>query len=283
MSTEEQREYWKLAQRKHRIKQAALKQPAIFTPRITRLELCGLCKAWHPVECILPSGQFARFSLDSYHSRSTIDSWVSNMKLGEDQVIDPVGQCARTRMQIYHESYEVAEHNCKILMEDPLYRHFPPGLIQPAGKMDGTHLDSTYLLMDAKEKQSIDELQRCFQKKVKEGMDPADAVQECTLELRREKDPEKQEFTVGDLYGKSRAEIDAMTPKKKDPNLTVGDLYGKSTKEILAFEKCVKEKMQTDNMTREEAEKACEALNTMSADRAEAKKKLPTEGVWGQA
>ena len=277
MSSKEQREYWRLAQRKHRIKQASLKQAAVFKPHITRFELCSFCGKWHPTEAILRTGNFARFSLDSFHT-------AENILAATDMFQTRMERCTQSRMQFYNEDEHTAKLHCEIILNDPLYRHAPPGVpsLAPADQiLAPIHIDNKpWLSKDP----AIIALGKCFTVKMRENpdMDPQKAVEESMSELKTVGKGEREKQTVGDLFGKSAAEIRAMTKKKKQAGMTVGDLFGQTTEEIVAFQKCVKEKMQTENMTREEAEKACEVLKDTSADRAGAKKKLPmAEGVWG--
>ncbi|MCK4434924.1 hypothetical protein KAU92_05485, partial [Candidatus Bathyarchaeota archaeon] len=145
MSTEYQREYWRLAQKKHRIKQASLEQAAIFRPNITRFERSSVDGRWYPTAAILPSGDFVRFSLDSYHSASGILRRPLKLPKGVPKTeIDSINSrefeiCVDSRMHLYHESERIARANCSLVLEDPLYRHFPPGLIRdPQGRYDVT-------------------------------------------------------------------------------------------------------------------------------------------------
>lgn len=142
--------------------------------------------------------------------------------------ITQLEMCTRSRMEFYEETREVAEANCKILLEDPLLRHTPPGLIMP-GAIDNKPEETRGPDMAT--------LGKCFTRKVlKEGLDPQEAVQECMFELQHkkaEKEAEKPRETVGDLFGKTPAEIEAMRKKPEDDKFTVGDLYGQTKKEIL--------------------------------------------------
>lgn len=233
------RRYWRDKKRAQR----ASRKIVAFTPRITEFQLCSFCRKWHPTAAILRTGHYLRFTLDSFHSRSMIDDWLreteSARKLAagparqhQDLYVSRLEACAVTRMQIYKESRGVAEHNCKILFEDPLLRHNPPGLIHPADKLEGIDLEFPVRL-DAKQQEELSEMKRCFRKKAEKGIDPVDAVNECMVEVHKQKDPNKELFTVGDLFGKSPKEIATMTKKEKNPSLTVGDLYGKTKKQIL--------------------------------------------------
>jgi len=291
MSTEYQREYWRLAQKKHRIKQANLEQAAIFKPNITRFERCSIDGKWYPTAAILRTGDIVRFSLDSYHRASGIPQ--RPLKLPKDvpkTEIDSINSrefeiCVDSRMLLYHESENIARANCSLVLEDPLYRHFPPGLIQdPQGRYHVTDAvpieinSEPWLFGDP----IIHALRKCFKEKMKKHMKPEKAVKECMDSIKQ---VETDNLTVGDLFGKSRAEIAAMTRKPDDPNLTVGNLFGKTTEQILreqrhgwnqneseAFEKCVIDQMK-EGKTRDEAEKLCEALSATSTD-----KKLKADG-----
>lgn len=344
--TEEQRAYWRDRQREHRIKKRSLEHASIFTPHITRLALCSYCKKWHAVEAILATGDMPRFSLDSYHSKDSILSFVRGIDVtvpktaayvdhatamdlcmkdlmeqrgyAEDAareeaktliqnddyrtklvkfhhdaaVLEHVRNrrlkmCMIGRMEMYKETEYFARLNCETLLADPLYRHMPEGLKRdPYGIYDITgpilvpaQIDQ-YPWIYTKDP-SLEAFRECFTRKMKKNpkMDPRQAIEECLSETRPTKEGEDVRPAVGDLYGKSKAAIAAMTKRKLDLTLTVGDIYGLSRKQRLrmqrlgwdqednaAFEKCVVEKMK-EGMTRKEAEDICEALSASSADR----------------
>lgn len=208
--------------------------------------------------------------------------------LARDQYfrVSKLKMCINSRMQIYHETEHYARLNCEVIMQDKSYRHFPPGLVKdPEGHYEIT---GPVLVPAAIDKEpwipkdpTITALRKCFREKLQKhpDLDPAVAIQECMREVEFLEYGEPHKPAVGDLFGKSAAEIRAMSKRKPDPALTVGDLYGKTKKQILrmqrhswdekdneAFEQCVIEKMK-EGMTRKEAEDICEALSASSADR----------------
>jgi len=214
--------------------------------------------------------------------------------------------CTRSRMQLYKENEQTAILHCEIIVNDPLMRHAPPGV--PLEPVESFLSQATDVIVPVEICKDLDvsltkdptiiALGRCFTQKMRKqpDMDPQEAVEECMSELRSTEQGDLKKPAVGDLFGKSAAEIRAMSKRKQDPSFTVGDLSGLTQKQILrmqrhgwdqddnaAFEACVREKMEKEHMTRKEAEEACEALSASSADRAGAKKKLPlAEGVAGQ-
>ena len=205
--------------------------------------------------------------------------------------------CMISRMELYKENEDIARANCTIILEDPLYRHFPPGLVKdPQGRYNligpvlvPLQIDSTPELT---RNPDLMALGRCFTDKMRKdpSRDPQEVIEQCMTELRSTKHGQPEKPVVGDLYGKSAAEIKAMSKRKPDPTLTVGDLYGKTKKQILreqrrgwdqedneAFEQCVIEKMK-EGKTQDEAEKLCESLSATSTDR----KLEAADGVFGQ-
>ncbi|MCK4481718.1 hypothetical protein KAU55_00720 [Candidatus Bathyarchaeota archaeon] len=350
------RRYWRDKKRAQR----ASDKVAAFTPRITRFERCSFCRQWHPTEAILSNGTMPRFTLDSFHKKESILTFVRGLEAGlpktaafidlehatalcMKQLMDETGisedaalkqaetlirndgyrdkliklhhdtavlesvrnrnlkMCMISRMELYKENEDIARANCMNILEDPLYRHFPPGLVKdPQGRYDLTgpvlvplEIDSTPELT---RNPALMALGQCFTEKMREkpSADPQKIVEECMGKVRSTEHGEPEKPAVGDLFGKSPAEIRAMTRTKPDQALTVGDIYGKTRKQLLrmqrhgwdqeeneAFEQCVLRKMK-EGKTRDEAEKICEALSATSADRAGAKKKLPMAGgVWG--
>lgn len=141
----------------------------------------------------------------------------------------PMQMCARARMDLYQETREIAEHNCQIIMNDPMYRHNPPGLILAPAAVDSNPHESR----DPRKRF----LDKCFAEKIRKGVDPKDAVNRCIVEFHQEEEKEKEETpkaTVGDLYGKSPAEIAAMVAELEDfTTMTLPRLYGKTKKQIL--------------------------------------------------
>lgn len=288
------RRYWREKKRTQR----ASKKKVVFEPHITEFQHCALCGEWHPIAYVLATGRYGRVSLDSYHSRETILNFVRDIdaSLHRDKTkADAVNErnlkmCMLSRMQLYNESEHWARANCMIILEDKMYRHFPEGLTRdPQGRYDlvGDVLVPVEICKDLDVSLTKDPtilaLGRCFTEKMKKNpsMDPQEAVEECMSELRSTEQGDLKKPAVGDLFGKSAAEIRAMSKRKQDPSFTVGDLSGLTQKQILrmqrhgwdqddnaAFEACVREKMEKEHMTRKEAEEACEALSATTADRA---------------
>lgn len=195
--------------------------------------------------------------------------------------------CMLGRMEMFKETENIARANCMNLLEDPLFRHFPEGLVKdPQGRYDlvGDVLVPFEICKDLEisliKNPTIKALQQCFTAKMKKNpdLDPGVAMQECMSELKSTEHGEPEKQQVGDLYGKSAAEIRAMSKSKPDSSLTVGNIFGLTRKQRLrmqrhgwdqkdneAFEQCVVEKMK-EGKTRKEAEDLCEALSDVSTD-----------------
>ena len=235
-------EYWRKNQRRYRARLRAAAAQIIETPsaeqevkpRILLKGSCSLCGQLHPVEVLLGNGDVARFSLDSFHSKQELSTYAYKVaklytdhvnachSLGLSNVVHeftlPYLQCISSRKELYGESDETASHNCSILLSDPLYRHFPPGLIVPVQATEAP--DPTTAHVDSLVAERVS----------REGEHPKDARVMCNVLKQK---PETDDgLTVGNLYGKTREEVAAMSRKPDDPNLTVGSLYGKTRKEI---------------------------------------------------
>lgn len=285
------RAYWRQKQREHR---ASKRGDTIrtFKPRILSWALCSYCEGWHPLRAILPTSEFATFSLDSFHDRAAVEEWTRNVELVADEpgtllnpmetciawqmkeegaeteeqakancevlisgvstdthwkqflkqkdqaLISNLYMCIHSRVQFYKESESIAKHNCEILLNDPFMRHFPPGLIAPADLDPSPNTVDAYDLSD-EDHVDREELSACFAEKVNDGTAPLQAVKECVVEIgfKKSMDALKESRKgVGNLYGKSRAEIAAMSGKSApDPSLTVSrvSLFGKTKKQIL--------------------------------------------------
>lgn len=262
------RRYW----RDNKRTQRASKKTVVLRPHVTEKKQCDICGHYHPSEVITAHGTLIQIDSTVFHADG----------LGiTGRQATPMEKCIGNIMDVWGEDEAAARQTCMKLLNDPFYHHYLPETKQlVTGK---PKIDCSEILF------KTTPAEKALATFINRGFSPREAWQKA-----QEQFPEKQAVTVGDLFGKSRAEIAAMTKKKKDPTLTVGDLFGKTKKQILreqrrgwdqedneAFEQCVIEKMK-EGKTRKEAEDICEALNATSADRG-AKKKLPlAEGVAGQ-
>lgn len=161
--------------------------------------------------------------------------------------------CVLSRMDLYHEGRETAEANCQLILSDPLYRHMPPGLVPP---METKDVDRGQSLkgMSVEDQSQISDIMQCFYHQVEvEKMDPEEAMQKCVKLLMVKKGEKKTaKATVGDLYGKSRKEIDAMSEKPQDARLTVGNTFGKSRKQLLEEQRLARQQ-EKENLVNEGA------------------------------
>lgn len=264
-SNEAIREYWRDKKRAQR----ASKKTVFFTPHVTEKKQCDICGHYHPSEVITAHGNLIQIDSSVFHADG----------LGiTGRQATPMEKCMGNMIDVYGEDEATARETCMKLLNDPFYHHYLP---------------ETKQLVTGKPKIDCSEIsfkttpaEKALATLINRGFSPREAWQKA-----QEQFPKKQAMTVGDIYGKTRAEIRAMTKKKPDPSLTVGDLFNKSPAEIRAmsdqeenetYKQCVEKKMQTKNMTREEAEKACEVLKDTGADRAD-KNKLPmADGIAGQ-
>lgn len=235
---------------------AAAKKDVVFRPHVTEKKQCDVCGHYHPSAVITAHGTLIQIDSSVFHADG----------LGiTDIQATPMEQCIGNMRDVYGEDEATARKTCMKLLNNPFYHHYLPETKQlVTGK---PKIDCSEILF------KTTPTEKAFATLINRGFSPQEAWQKAIEQF-----PKKQAMTVGDLFGKSRAEIDAMTKSKTDPALTVGDLYGKTKKQILTmqrrgwdqkdnevFEQCVIEKMK-EGKTRKEAEDLCEALAGVSGD-----------------